>query len=57
MDVLVCARCGGKMKLVQIATSADVIARALGELGLGPRAPPRPWPEPAGQLRIDFADG
>jgi hypothetical protein len=55
-DVTTCARCGGKMKVVQIATSPDVIARALGELGLGPRAPPTRRPAAAGQLAITFED-
>jgi hypothetical protein len=42
------------MNIVQFATTADGIARALGELGLGPRAPPSARPAPAGQLEIAF---
>lgn len=56
VDVTVCARCGGKMKLVQVATTPDAIARVLGELGLGPRAPPTARPAPAGQLALGFDD-
>ena len=57
VDVSKCARCGGKMKIVQIATTADAIARVLGELGLGPRAPPRARPAAAGQLKLVFPGG
>jgi hypothetical protein len=45
------------MKLVLVATTNDVISRALGELGIGPRAPPAPRPAPAGQLSLGFGDG
>ncbi len=40
IEVSVCSSCGGRMRLVQIATEPPDAARALCELGLGPRAPP-----------------
>ena len=55
VDVTVCPRCRGPMKLVKIANEPDAIARALARLGLGPRPPPRPRPAPKGQLELDFA--
>jgi len=39
VDIMVCSRCGGALRLVKIATRPDDIARALGEQGL-PRGPP-----------------
>jgi hypothetical protein len=55
VDVMTCSRCGGRMKLLKIATEHDDIARALAELGLGPRPPPRPRSALPGQLEFDFA--
>jgi hypothetical protein len=51
-------RCGGRMRIVEIATEHADISRVMFDLGLGPRGPPRPRParsSPAGQLRFDFA--
>jgi hypothetical protein len=51
-------RCGGRTRIVEIATEKDDIARVMFDLGLGPRGPPRPRPArpaPAGQLALDFA--
>jgi hypothetical protein len=51
-------RCGGRMRIVEIATEHADISRVMFDLGLGPRGPPRPRPArkpPAGQLRFDFA--
>ena len=58
-DVMTCARpgCGGRMRIVEIATEQGDIARALAELGLGARGPPRPRPAhrvPAAELGFDF---
>ena len=39
VDILVCARCGGALRIVKIATRPDGHARALGEQRL-PRGPP-----------------
>jgi len=39
LDILVCIRCGGALRIVKIATRPDEIARALGEQGLA-RGPP-----------------
>jgi len=39
LDLLVCIRCGGALRIVKIATRPDDISRALGEQGL-PRGPP-----------------
>ena len=38
VDIMVCSRCGGAVRLVKIATRPNEIARALGEQGL-PRGP------------------
>ncbi len=54
-EVLVCQRCRGDMRLVEVINDSDDIARVLAEAGLGPRPPPRPRPTPPGQLSLDFA--
>ena len=49
--------CGGRMRLVEVATEPDDIARVMAELGGddAARAPPRrPRPSPPGQLRLAF---
>jgi len=58
-DVTTCERagCGGRMRIVQIATERHDIERVLFDLGIGPRGPPqhRPArPALAGQLNFDF---
>ena len=53
-EVLVCQRCKGEMRLVEIINDSDEIARALADAGLGPRPPPRPRPTPPGQLLLDL---
>ncbi|PRQ02086.1 hypothetical protein [Enhygromyxa salina] len=55
VDVMTCSRCGGRMRLVEIADSRDGIARVLANVGLGPRPPPRRRPAVAGQLELDLA--
>ncbi|PRQ08354.1 transposase [Enhygromyxa salina] len=55
VDIMTCPRCRGAMRLVKIANRPDDIARALADLGLGARPPPRQRPAPAGQLEFDFA--
>ena len=54
-EVLVCQRCKGAMRLVEVINDSDDIARALADVGLGPRPPPRPRPTPPGQLLLSFA--
>jgi hypothetical protein len=39
-DLENCERCGGRMRWVEVATTADAIARLLARHGLGPRPPP-----------------
>ncbi len=49
--------CGGRMRLVELATEPDDIARVMAELSGddAARAPPgRPRPSPPGQLRLAF---
>ena len=55
VDVMTCSSCGGGMKLLKIAEEPDDIARALAEVGLGPRPPPRPRPALPGQRTFDFS--
>jgi len=58
-DVLKCERCGGRLRLVEIAKKPDDIARVLRERGWS-RAPPRGPPRAGlpvsahGQLRLAF---
>jgi hypothetical protein len=58
-DVTTCERagCGGRMRIVEIATERHDIERVLFDLGIGPRGPPRNRPACpllAGQLSFDF---
>lgn len=54
-DVLACARCGGRMRLVALIEQRAVIVRILTHLGLPtdlpaarrPRAPPIPFDAPS----------
>ena len=55
VDVMTCSRCGGRMRLVEIANSRDDVARVLATIGLGPRPPPRPRLALPGQLELDLA--
>ncbi|PRP93297.1 hypothetical protein ENSA5_43190 [Enhygromyxa salina] len=54
VDIMTCPRCGGRMRLVEIADSRDDVAGVLGNVGLGPRPPPRPRPALPGQLDLDL---
>jgi hypothetical protein len=56
-DVLVCARCGGDMRVVAIIDSEPVVLRILRHLGYPTTAPPRGPPRPVGQLPLDLAPG
>ncbi len=59
VDVLKCEKCGGRLRIVEIAKKPDDVARVLGERGYA-RAPPRPPPiaelpvSPHGQQRLAF---
>ena len=55
VDVMTCSSCGGSMKLLTIGDEPDDIARALAEVGLGPRPRPRPRPALPGLLGFDFS--
>ena len=47
IDVTVCPRCKGPMRIVRTVTDPDEIAAALG-----PRGPPRPRPDPPHQTLL-----
>ena len=59
VDVLKCERCGGRLRIVEIAKKPDDVARVLGERGWA-RAPPHAPPDAElqalthGQLRLQF---
>jgi hypothetical protein len=55
-DLSVCpvAGCDGRMRIVDVVTQPDEIARALGAPPRAARAPPRPRSAPQGQLRLMF---
>jgi hypothetical protein len=40
VDVTVCVVCGGRMRLLEFATTPKAVARALWRAGLGPQPPP-----------------
>ena len=58
VDVLVCPRCQGPMRLVSVIQDERVARRILEHLGLPARAPPRgrPWRAPQAQLALDDPD-
>jgi hypothetical protein len=39
VDVTVCVRCQGRMRLRELCTTAGAIARAMARAGLGPQPP------------------
>ena len=49
IDVTTCLKCGGRMKVLEVVSGADALARVLH----GARAPPRE--SPRGQLKMVFA--
>jgi len=53
-DVTACAHCHGRMRLRELATTPDAIARAMAHAGLRPRPPPPSAPQRvhASQLRL-----
>jgi len=54
-DVETCTRCGGRMKLVEIANDRHDIARVLALHGLGPDPPVEAGLVPGGQMPLAFA--
>jgi hypothetical protein len=52
VDVTVCDRCQGRMRIVEIALTQDAIARVLARHGLGPQPPPVPQRPMPGQLGL-----
>ena len=54
VDVETCSRCGGRMKLVEIANDWHDIARVLALHGFGPDPPREASPMPVGQMPLGF---
>ena len=56
VDTTVCVKCGGPMRLLELATTPQAIARALARAGLRPQPPPvlHPARLPDTQLRLSF---
>jgi hypothetical protein len=52
VDVTLCDRCAGRMRIVDIALTQDAIARVLARHGLGPQPPPAPQRPVPGQLGL-----
>jgi hypothetical protein len=55
-DVLQCARCGGRMRIVAAVTSSAEAKRILRNLGLSEVAPTFHSPRPPPQTQLSFAD-
>lgn len=51
VDIATCPECAGRMRLLDVVTEADHIARVLAGRGRAARAPP---PHRPGQLELDF---
>ena len=59
VDVLVCPRCAGTMRLASVIQDERVACRILEHVGLPARAPPRGWSWRSGvqpQLALDEPD-
>jgi hypothetical protein len=54
VDVSVCPKCSGRMRLLEIATSQADIQKGMARAGLGPMPPPESLPDVPGQLRLPF---
>jgi hypothetical protein len=59
IEILVCPRCAGPMRLVAVVEDPAVARRILSHLGLAARAPPRgrPWRRCAGVALPSNTDG
>ncbi len=51
-DLDTCPRCGGPMRWMEAAATAEAARDLLARLGLAPRPPPAPHPPPLGQLKL-----
>jgi hypothetical protein len=57
IDVLQCPQCSGRMKLVAVVISGDVIRDTLVAIGVSPRPPPIAPAKPRGLFAFDeFGD-
>jgi len=54
IDITVCPKCQASMRVSEVVTDPDTIARRLADAGLGPRPPPKPMRTVPGQLRLQF---
>jgi hypothetical protein len=54
VDITICPKCQGSMRIVEAVTDPDTIARRLADAGLRPRPPPKPMQTVPGQLRLHF---
>jgi len=57
IDILVCARCGGKMKLLACISDEKIAARILSHLGLPASSPPLAPARLPAQLELQLEDG
>ena len=56
VDITVCPRCSGSLKVTELVIKRDEIAKRLAQQGLGPMPPPKPLPKVPGQLALQFDD-
>jgi hypothetical protein len=54
VDITVCPKCNGSLKVTEIIIDADTIKKRLAQAGLAPMPPPRAPPKVPGQLPIQF---
>ena len=54
VDITVCPRCSGSLKVTELVTKRDEIAKRLAQQGLGPMPPPKSLPDAPGQLALQF---
>jgi hypothetical protein len=54
VDITVCPRCSGSLKVIELVTKRGEIAKRLAQQGLGPMPPPTPLPKVRGQLALRF---
>ena len=54
IDITVCPRCQGSLRVVELVLKRDEIAKHLARAGLGPMPPPVPLPKVPGQLASRF---
>jgi hypothetical protein len=54
VDITVCPKCQGSLKIIELVTDSATIAKRLAEAGLGPMPPPKPTAPIKGQLALKF---